>query len=263
MPGGSKRCMRARTACDLRQLAAQRLGDAGRVDRQPAGGVEHGQQLRRDQPVARVAEGRGGSARRDARAASRRVAGRRPRCRERSSAKSARPPRPSGVVAGRRRRRRHCSNRHRAARPRRRQRLGAPPSACRRAPAAAPAPGRRGGLGAGRAARSSRSSSGLRSSSSSTKAETSMLRELQQLDGLPQLRRHHQRLRLPQVEAGAIAMRGPARGWPTMGRLRGMAASQAEPLAEIDAAHALMRDDVVRACPPSAPGRHAGYRRGR
>ena len=49
--------------------------------------------------------------------------------------------------------------------------------------------------------RSSRSSNGLRSSSSSTIGVHLEIGELQQLDRLPQLRRHHQRLRLPELEA--------------------------------------------------------------
>ena len=59
--------------------------------------------------------------------------------------------------------------------------------------------------------RSSRSSNGLRSNSSSMKAVTSIFRELQQLDGLTQLRRHDQRLRLPQIEAG-LAMQAERLG---------------------------------------------------
>ena len=55
----------------------------------------------------------------------------------------------------------------------------------------------------GSSALSSRSSSGLRSSSSSTKLADLDIRVLQQLDRLTQLRRHDQCLGLAQIEAWA------------------------------------------------------------
>ena len=69
MPGGSKRCMRARTACDLVQRAAS-LGDRRVLDRQIAGGVDHGRAIcAAISRSRRIVEGRAGPARPDARAA--------------------------------------------------------------------------------------------------------------------------------------------------------------------------------------------------
>ena len=180
--------------------AAHGGGELGIRHRQPPGGIDQREEVRRDQPLARGVEGQPhllaemlpqGVA----------AAPRGRRRRERSSPKSARPPWPSGV-----RSRRLVvdivDNPHRAA-PRPRP-AGCPtvatawlsaPSSTRgavstRCPSSGPA-----------STRSSRSSSGLRSSSSSTKAVTSRLEDCSSLIACRNCGVITSDCDLPQVEA--------------------------------------------------------------